>query len=107
MWFRTMCCLQIIWRENRKSQWRSWSDAKNITVENFKLKKKHHCNRVITLIKSFLQVDSTSKRMEAMEANGTSNMTSTFNFVNLTNAAEDEGRDVKTLAMSYIIFKIR
>ena len=26
-WLRTMCCLQIIWQENRKSQWRSWSDA--------------------------------------------------------------------------------
>ena len=24
-WLRTMCCLQIIWRENRKSQQRSWS----------------------------------------------------------------------------------
>ena len=27
MWLRTMCCLQIIWQENRKSQWRSWSAA--------------------------------------------------------------------------------
>ena len=41
-----------------------------------------------------------------MEANGTSNVTYDFYFVNPTNAAEDEGRDVKTLAMSYVIFKI-
>ena len=27
MWLRTMCCLQIIWWENRKSQRRSWSAA--------------------------------------------------------------------------------
>ena len=27
MWLRMMCCLQIIWWENRKSQWRSWSAA--------------------------------------------------------------------------------
>ena len=27
MWLRTMCCLQIIWQENRKSPWRSWSVA--------------------------------------------------------------------------------
>ena len=26
-WLRTMCYLQIIWWENRKSQWRSWSAA--------------------------------------------------------------------------------
>ena len=26
-WLRTMCCLQIIWRENMKSQRRSWSAA--------------------------------------------------------------------------------
>ena len=26
-WLRTMCCLQIIWWENRKSQQRSWSAA--------------------------------------------------------------------------------
>ena len=44
--------------------------------------------------------------MDSMEVNGTSNMTSSFNFVNPTNTAEDEGRDVKTLAMSYVIFKI-
>ena len=25
MWLRTICCLQIIWRENRKLQQRSWS----------------------------------------------------------------------------------
>ena len=25
MWLRMMCCLQIIWRENRKSQQRLWS----------------------------------------------------------------------------------
>ena len=24
-WLRTIYCLQIIWQENRKSQWRSWS----------------------------------------------------------------------------------
>ena len=27
MWVRMMCCLQIIWRENRESQQRSWSAA--------------------------------------------------------------------------------
>ena len=27
MWLRRMCCLQIIWQENRKSQQRSWSAA--------------------------------------------------------------------------------
>ena len=27
MWLRMMCCLQIIWQENRKSQQRSWSAA--------------------------------------------------------------------------------
>ena len=27
MWLRMMCCLQIIWRENRESQQRSWSVA--------------------------------------------------------------------------------
>ena len=26
-WLRTMCCLQIIWRKNRKSQRRLWSAA--------------------------------------------------------------------------------
>ena len=26
-WLRMMCCLQIIWQENRKSQWMSWSAA--------------------------------------------------------------------------------
>ena len=26
-WLRMMCCLQIIWRENRKSQQRLWSAA--------------------------------------------------------------------------------
>ena len=41
-----------------------------------------------------------------MEANRTSNVTYDFYFVNPTNATEDEGRDVKTLAMSYVIFKI-
>ena len=25
MWLRTIYCLQIIWWENRKFQWRSWS----------------------------------------------------------------------------------
>ena len=26
-WVRTIYCLQIIWRENRKSQWKLWSAA--------------------------------------------------------------------------------
>ena len=41
-----------------------------------------------------------------MEANGTSNMTSDLDFFTHTNKTEDEVRDVKTLAMSYIVFKI-